>query len=441
MNIPTYYKDQQSSKNWAFLNLAKKPALAFLFAASLGVTQATPFVEIVNYSGNADIKAGQVTLKWSTAAEIENDSFYLLRSVDQNVWVNLTTIKGDGDSHELKEYSFVDANPLKGTSYYKLEWRSVNGVANSNTIQITFGKAVETGGSFDDTKASASHVDLAAFKGDFNKAQGQVDLKWITTAELDNERFIVYRSKDQFIWQEVDRVAGAMNSSSNVLYEMQDGEFYDKTTYYKLEWAEGADLVYAITQVEIDQSAIAPNVHGDSKHASLSTMTIDPVTTGRGMKIRWSTHEETDNAYFILYRSSDQKDWNRISSVPGAGNSGKERFYSHIDTDVEPGTVYYKLEWVDSYGNVSEQIKSAVVPNSLNTYRSYPNPTSGVVRITAEKANFDKINKVRVISADGHRYKVGAKDINGQLEVDLTDLPDGIYIVELKDGFSRVHKN
>jgi hypothetical protein len=71
--------------------------------------------------------AEKVKISWATATEINNDKFIIERSADGENFERVTEVRGAGNSKELNAYEAVDANPLKGTSYYRLTQYDFNG--------------------------------------------------------------------------------------------------------------------------------------------------------------------------------------------------------------------------------------------------------------------------------------------------------------------------
>lgn len=71
--------------------------------------------------------AEKVKVSWATATEINNDKFIIERSADGENFERVTEVRGAGNSKELNAYEVVDANPLKGTSYYRLTQYDFNG--------------------------------------------------------------------------------------------------------------------------------------------------------------------------------------------------------------------------------------------------------------------------------------------------------------------------
>jgi hypothetical protein len=80
---------------------------------------ATPLpVELASFEGQVERSA--VRLDWSTASEIDNDYFEVLRSIDGRSFEVIGTVDGSGNSSELIEYYFYDENPLGGANFYRL---------------------------------------------------------------------------------------------------------------------------------------------------------------------------------------------------------------------------------------------------------------------------------------------------------------------------------
>ena len=64
-----------------------------------------------------------VSTKWTTATETNNDYFTLENSTDAKNWHFVANIKGSGNSNEIREYQYTDATPANGISYYRL-WQT-----------------------------------------------------------------------------------------------------------------------------------------------------------------------------------------------------------------------------------------------------------------------------------------------------------------------------
>lgn len=68
-------------------------------------------------------------------------------------------------------------------------------------------------------------------------------------------------------------------------------------------------------------------------------------------KIKWSTTKETNCSHFLVMFSRDNKSWNILGQVYGAGNSTQKNNYSY-PTDLKD--VYFKLYQIDFDGDMLE---------------------------------------------------------------------------------------
>ena len=123
-----------------------KPAVNFPFIES-GTQQGTissmdnPFIEfnfvdppfvfpalpIVLFSFEAKDQGESVLLDWVTATETNNDYFTLERSSDGETFRPVGTVQGAGTSTTPQQYQFTDADPLFGTSYYRIKQTDFDG--------------------------------------------------------------------------------------------------------------------------------------------------------------------------------------------------------------------------------------------------------------------------------------------------------------------------
>lgn len=68
-----------------------------------------------------------VELTWVTSSELNNDFFTLEKSDDGINWVKVIDIDGSGTTRSQTNYSFIDTEPLRGLSYYRLMQTDFNG--------------------------------------------------------------------------------------------------------------------------------------------------------------------------------------------------------------------------------------------------------------------------------------------------------------------------
>lgn len=84
--------------------------------------------------------------------------------------------------------------------------------------------------------------------------KGQVKLDWTTTGETNNLHFEVQHSTDARDWKTIDKIAGAVNSSSDLHYTALDREAVDGYNYYRLKQvdASGHFEIFEVISVKIN---------------------------------------------------------------------------------------------------------------------------------------------------------------------------------------------
>ncbi len=109
-----------------------------LSSANVGIKyEAGVPVELTNFAANV-VDAG-IELKWTTATEVNNKGFEILRSTDNVNFNTIGFIDGYGTTTEVKNYSFVDANVTGGSYIYKLKQVDYNGTFEySDAVEVTF---------------------------------------------------------------------------------------------------------------------------------------------------------------------------------------------------------------------------------------------------------------------------------------------------------------
>lgn len=95
--------------------------------------RSTPLpVELLSFNGRC--QGATVLLEWSTASELNNDHFDVLRSGDGDQWSLIGTVAGMGNSQQLITYRFMDTDPEAGTAYYRLGQVDLDGIASPSGI-------------------------------------------------------------------------------------------------------------------------------------------------------------------------------------------------------------------------------------------------------------------------------------------------------------------
>jgi len=89
-------------------------------------------IELLNFDGYQN--GYNMELEWSTATESGSSHFEILRSQDGINFDMIGSKDALGESNKLTVYSFVDREPLPGTSYYRLRMVDTNGSEELSSI-------------------------------------------------------------------------------------------------------------------------------------------------------------------------------------------------------------------------------------------------------------------------------------------------------------------
>lgn len=87
---------------------------------------------------------GTVQLNWTTATEVNNDFFTVLRSGNGIDFEPLYQLPGAGNSNQLQHYTFTDVAPMDGINYYRIRQTDFDGTADySRTLAVQTSPAFE----------------------------------------------------------------------------------------------------------------------------------------------------------------------------------------------------------------------------------------------------------------------------------------------------------
>lgn len=91
-------------------------------------------IELISFIVKQNVN--DVDIKWSTAAEKNNDYFTIERSADGRSFESLERIDGAGNSNTARNYHTTDTHPLAGKSYYRLKQTDYNGAFTYAPIRV-----------------------------------------------------------------------------------------------------------------------------------------------------------------------------------------------------------------------------------------------------------------------------------------------------------------
>lgn len=82
-------------------------------------------IELISFTGECSLE-NVVDLRWKTISETNNDFFTVERSSNTSDWVIVGSVKGAGNSTQLREYAFTDKQRFDETMYYRIKQTDFN---------------------------------------------------------------------------------------------------------------------------------------------------------------------------------------------------------------------------------------------------------------------------------------------------------------------------
>ena len=159
--------------------------------------------------------------------------------------------------------------------------------------------------------------------------------------------------------------------------------------------------------------------------------------------VNWQTASEQDNDYFIVERSIDGVNAERIATVKGAGNSNKVLDYNFTDYNPYGGTSYYRLTQVD-YNGQSETFDWVAVnfeQKEAPSVMLYPNPVSNQ-NLNINFHNFKGQTTLNIYDISGklvYQEELNIADSDQSKAVQI-NLSQGIYNIQLINNDNVVIK-
>jgi hypothetical protein len=166
------------------------------------------------------------------------------------------------------------------------------------------------------------------------------------------------------------------------------------------------------------------------------------VARPESVELNWSTATEINNEKFEVERSVNGKDFVKIGTVKGAGNSNVLRHYQFADNQPLVGISYYRLKQIDldQAFEYSKVIAVTATQSHSNLDASlFPNPVTEQHIIVRLKGNGQNSTPVSFTMMDLTGKIVLTHTLNPSLPEERVELPrqslkKGMYLVSIASG-------
>ncbi|MCB9291579.1 MAG: T9SS type A sorting domain-containing protein [Lewinellaceae bacterium] len=190
------------------------------------------------------------------------------------------------------------------------------------------------------------------------------------------------------------------------------------------------DVTYSGGDLTFNQQAVLP----------ISLLSFEGRIQNFAIHLHWRTATEQNNDYMAVERSADGIKYEELGQVKGAGTTQAPQEYSFVDEKPLPGLNYYRLRQVD-FDGASERHKAISVlfrSKSGVALQVFPNPAGGQLR--AAWPGGEPVDDVRLLNLDGRELPIAVEIQGNQVEIDLSGLPEGLYLLELASGPRRAQE-
>ncbi|MCJ8165422.1 T9SS type A sorting domain-containing protein [Pontibacter sp. E15-1] len=166
-------------------------------------------------------------------------------------------------------------------------------------------------------------------------------------------------------------------------------------------------------------------------------VTLQASFTGtNAVTVDWTSKNERVVANYVVQRSPTGTEWTDVGTVSAKGPNSGTLSYSFVDDNPLPDIAYYRLRVVYNNGSFSYSPRVRVInPSSLRSLRVYPNPineennTVTLLYLVENTATLD----AQLYDMSGkliHDYALTFRDVNLPVELDVSNLPAGMYILK-----------
>ncbi|CAN5519655.1 N/A [soil metagenome] len=191
----------------------------------------------------------------------------------------------------------------------------------------------------------------------------------------------------------------------------------------------------------------ADNVFFTISNKDFAIETILPVTwlsftaqklNNASVLVKWSTTNELNNKFYMVERSSDERNFITIGQVTAGNNPANVQEYNFTDYKALGGANYYRLKQVDADGHSSySAIAKIILPEESISWSVQPNPVKTVASFYARK----NMSDVSIVLADASGrivYKTQKQKITAgeQVLIPVANLAKGVYLIKVKRGES-----
>lgn len=230
------------------------------------------------------------------------------------------------------------------------------------------------------------------------------------------------------------------NSAYVVVQRMGTAPTFPCTTSPASGWGSATVITSSIPALPTEPSQNACLVNGSvscNTATALPVELVDFTASCEGNKVRldWQTASERNNQYWIVERSTDLINIEKIATLDGAGNSTHNIDYSFEDANALGQLAYYRLSQYDYDGHKESFGWISINCGLKGDFNVFPNPSAGNFRITTTMELSGPAHYT-VTDYSGKTVQEGSTELypGNPLDLTLEGSSSGIYFLKIQSG-------
>jgi hypothetical protein len=216
--------------------------------------------------------------------------------------------------------------------------------------------------------------------------------------------------------------------------------------YYGIDWRHFAKSGVRTGTERILRGTFDYIQFNDGRVTPVELVDFDARRAGKAVAINWATASEMNSGWYEVERaeqSVEGLEFERIETVPAAGNSSVRREYAAVDANVRTGATYiYRLKMVDRDGSFKYSDEVAVIIGessdaavAVSEVRPNPVVNAAAFEYTVKNSGLVQVSVTDMMGREVVRIFNGT--VNGgtyTLNVDTDNLTSGMYQIVVKAG-------
>ncbi len=155
---------------------------------------------------------------------------------------------------------------------------------------------------------------------------------------------------------------------------------------------------------------------------------------GTDTQLEWATFTETNNKFFSIERSRDNKDFVTIGTIDGAGFSQNTNYYEWMDENPLRGDNYYQLRQTDFDGaNTISDVIVVQHESASEELLAYPNPVREQLNVVVPESLQGSDIEIELLDMQG-RVLQRMKSSDTVLELNMRTFSPGVYALRLLEN-------